>query len=73
MLRCAYAPVGCIYTKHVDVFVCVCMGTDVFILLETNVVLMLMRSLSSLAAGSGIEFLPGNRSDRDIHTSAVNS
>lgn len=44
------------------------MCTDVFILVETNVVLMLMRSPSSLEAGSGIEFLLGNRSNQDVHT-----
>lgn len=41
---------------------CVC--ALVCVLAETNVVLMLMRSHSSLAAVSGIEFLLGNR----VHT-----
>lgn len=39
---------------------CVCVCALMRVLLETNVVLMLMRSHSSLAAVSGIEFLLGN-------------
>ncbi len=65
--RCAYAPVGFIFIKHVDLCVCVLMC----VLVETNVVLMLMRSLSSLATVSGIEFLLGNRTHQDTHIHTI--